>query len=84
LTSRAASIVVKASGPCWIEVKAGSPKGQVVYVGTLEAGQRSSVTGPAWIRLGDPPHVAVSVDGTPMRVPGAAAAVPLDLQFTLG
>ena len=44
----------------------------------------STVTGPAWIRLGDPPHVAVSVNGTPMTVPGAAAAVPLDLQFTLG
>ncbi len=84
LTSATASIVVKASGPCWIEVKAGSPRGQVVVEETLSAGQRSSVTGPAWIRLGDPPHVAVTVDGTPMSVPGAGAAVPLDLQFTLG
>jgi hypothetical protein len=84
LTSATASIVVKASGPCWIEVKAGSPRGQVVVEETLSAGQRSSVTGPAWIRLGDPPHVAVTVDGTPMSVPGAGTAVPLDLQFTLG
>jgi hypothetical protein len=84
LTSATASIVVKANGPCWIEVKAGSPRGQVVVEETLSAGQRSSVTGPAWIRLGDPPHVAVMVDGTPMSVPGAGAAVPLDLQFTLG
>jgi hypothetical protein len=84
LTSATASIVVKANGPCWIEVKAGSPRGQVVVEETLSAGQRSSVTGPAWIRLGDPPHVAVMVDGTAMSVPGAGAAVPLDLQFTLG
>jgi len=42
-------------GPCWIEVKAGSPAGQVVVEETLSAGQRSSVTGPAWIRLGDRP-----------------------------
>ena len=84
LTSPTASIVVKATGPCWIEVKAGSPRGQVVVEETLSAGQRSSVTGPAWIRLGDPPHVAVTVDGTPMSVPDAGAAVPLDLQFTLG
>jgi hypothetical protein len=84
LTSATASIVVKANGPCWIEVKAGSPRGQVVVEETLSAGQRSSVTGPAWIRLGDPPHVAVTVDGTPMSVPGAGTAVPLDLQFTLG
>ena len=83
LTSATASIVVKANGPCWIEVKAGSPTGQVVVEETLSAGQRSSVTGPAWIRLGDPPHVAVTVDGTPMSVPGAGTAVPLDLQFTL-
>ena len=83
LTSPTASIVVKANGPCWIEVKAGSPAGQVVVEETLSAGQRSSVTGPAWIRLGDPPHVAVTVDGTPMSVPGAGTAVPLDLQFTL-
>jgi hypothetical protein len=84
LTSPTASIVVKAHGPCWIEVKAGSPKGQVVVEETLSSGQLSSVSGPAWIRLGDPPHVAVTVDGTPMRVPGAGAAVPLNLQFTLG
>jgi hypothetical protein len=84
LTSATASIVVKASGPCWIEVKAGSPRGQVVVEETLSAGQRSSVTGPAWIRLGDPPNVDVTVDGTPMSVPGSGSAVPLDLQFTLG
>ncbi|MGH9105304.1 MAG: RodZ domain-containing protein [Acidimicrobiales bacterium] len=82
LTSASASIVVQASGPCWIEVRAGSPAGQVIYTGTLEQGQRSSVTGPAWIRLGDPPDVAVSVNGTQMPVPGASQAVPLNLQFT--
>jgi len=77
LTSPTASIVVKANGPCWIEVKAGSPTGQVVVEETLSAGQRSSVTGPAWIRLGDPPHVAVTVDGTPMSVARRGTAVPL-------
>jgi hypothetical protein len=85
LTSRSASIVVKASGPCWIEVRAGSPQGQVIYEGTLTAGGESSIiTGPAWIRLGDPPNVAVTVDGTHMSVPGASEAVPLNLQFTVG
>ncbi|HET9061420.1 MAG TPA: RodZ domain-containing protein [Acidimicrobiales bacterium] len=84
LRSPHASIVVKASGPCWIEVKAGSPQGQVVYEGTLAAGQTSSVTGPAWIRLGDPPNASVAVNGTRMHVPGSEAAVPIDLQFTVG
>jgi hypothetical protein len=76
--------VVTASGPCWIEVKAHSASGQVIYEGTLGKGQESSVTGPAWIRLGDPPYVALTVNGTSMHVPGATSAVPLNLQFTLG
>jgi hypothetical protein len=84
LTSPSASIVVTASGPCWIEVKGRSSAGQVIYEGILAKGQTSSVTGPAWIRLGDPPYAAVSVNGKHMSVPGATAAVPLDLQFTLG
>lgn len=84
LRSRSASIVVSATGPCWYEVRANSPLGQIVNEGTLESGTRFSVTGPAWIRLGNPPAVAVKVDGTPMTVPGAGLGAPLNLQFTLG
>jgi Domain of unknown function (DUF4115) len=84
LRSASASIVVTASGPCWLEVRANSPLGQIVYEGTLEAGGRSTVTGPAWIRLGNPPVVAVKVNGTPMTVPGAQVGLPLNLQFTFG
>jgi hypothetical protein len=84
LSSASASIVVSASGPCWLEVRANSPLGQIVYEGTLEAGVRFSVTGPAWIRLGNPPVVAVKVNGTPMTVPGGEVAEPLNLQFTFG
>jgi hypothetical protein len=84
LSSPSASIVVKAKGRCWLEVRANSPLGQIVYEGILEAGQQSSVTGPAWLRVGDPPEVAVRVDGEKMPVPGAAVAVPLNLQFSLG
>jgi hypothetical protein len=84
LGSRSASIVVSAKGPCWLEVRVGSHAGQVVYEGTLDAGQRSSVTGPAWLRLGNPPNVSVAVNGTLMAVPGATKAVPINLVFTLG
>jgi hypothetical protein len=84
LRSKDALVVVKASGPCWIEVRVGSPQGQVVYEGTLEAGMMAHVTGPAWIRLGNPPAVTVLVDGMPMPVPGRQLAVPMNLQFTLG
>ncbi len=84
LSSPSASIVVRAKGRCWLEVRANSPLGQIVYEGILEAGQQSSVTGPAWLRVGDPPEVSVRVNGTRMPVPGAALAVPLNLQFSLG
>jgi Domain of unknown function (DUF4115) len=84
LHSPSASIVVSATAPCWLEVRANSPLGQIIYEGILYAGQYSKVTGPAWIRLGNPPAVAVKVDGTLMAVPGAESAVPLNLQFTFG
>jgi len=84
LASKAAPIVFKASGPCWIEVRAGSASGQMVYEGILQAGQQYPVTGPAWVRLGDPPYVALTVDGGPVSIPGATTGVPLDLQFTVG
>jgi len=77
------SIVVSAHGPCWIEVKASSAVGRVVYVGTLQAGDRYPVRGPAWIRLGDPAEVSVMVDGDRLGPPGAALGAPLNLQFTL-
>jgi hypothetical protein len=83
LTSKTASIVVTASGPCWVEVRAGSSAGQVVTEQTLQAGQAVKVTGPAWIRLGDPPYAKVSVDGSPTTVPGARYGVPLNLDFTI-
>jgi hypothetical protein len=84
LTSPGASIVVQASGPCWIEVRVGSKKGRVFYQGTLEGGMASRVTGPAWIRLGDPIYAHVTVDGDHMPIPGATKAVPLNLVFILG
>ena len=84
LSSASASIVVSAKGRCWLEVRANSPLGQIVYEGILEAGQQSSVTGPAWLRVGDPPEVAVRVNGTRMPVPGAAVADPVNLQFSVG
>jgi len=83
LTSTTASIVVTAKGPCWVEVRVGNPQGQVVTEETLESGEKVTTTGPAWIRLGDPPYATVSVDGSPTTVPGAQYGVPLDLNFTV-
>jgi hypothetical protein len=84
LHSATASIVVRATGRCWVEVRVGSHAGTIVTEETLIAGQSARVTGPAWVRLGNPPAVAVMVDGTTITVPGATQAVPVNLRFTLG
>ncbi len=84
LHSATASIVVRATGRCWVEVRVGSHAGTIVTEETLIAGQSARVTGPAWVRLGNPPAVAVLVDGATIRVPGATQAVPVNLRFTLG
>ena len=83
LTSSTASIVVKAAGPCWVEVRVGGPAGQVKVEETLQAGEQATVSGAAWIRLGDPPYASVLVDGTPTTVPGSKSGVPLNLNFTV-
>lgn len=84
LHSATASIVIEATGRCWVEVRVGSPAGSIVTEETLVAGQSARVTGPAWVRLGNPPAVSVLVDGTTIAVPGATQAVPLNLRFTVG
>lgn len=83
LHSKTASIVVKATGPCWVEVRVGGPAGQVATEETLQAGQQAKVIGPAWIRLGDPPYASLLVDGTPTTVPGSKYGVPINLDFTV-
>jgi hypothetical protein len=83
LGSSTASIVVKAAGPCWVEVRVGGPAGQVKVEETLQAGEQATVSGAAWIRLGDPPYASVLVDGTPTTVPGSKSGVPLNLNFTV-
>jgi hypothetical protein len=81
LTSPSAFIVVRATGRCWVEVRARNARGKVTYAGTLLTGQQSSVTGPAWLRLGDPPSVTLTVDGRKIAVPGSTQGVPVNLEF---
>ncbi len=78
--SRSASISLRASGPCWVEVRSGTESGNVVYEATMSAGSTKTVAGPVWVRLGNPPAVAVSVDGARVSPP-VAAGTPYDLQF---
>ena len=63
-----------ASGPCWVELRSGSPTGPVVYEGTIQAGssQDFSAGGGAWLRLGDPGGVQLRINGSPVQLPPVA------------
>ena len=65
---------LSASGPCWVELRSGSPTGPVVYEGTIQPGtsQSFSAGGAAWLRMGDPAGVRLRINGSPVQLPSAA------------
>jgi Domain of unknown function (DUF4115) len=67
------------SRPCWVELKANSDYGSVVFEGTLSPGQQKvfdNLPG-MWLRVGNPPGLVVEVDGTNIGMPGVP--VPYDV-----
>ena len=73
-THPVAALALAASGPCWLEVRAGSATGRVIFLGTLEAGQtRHFARGPLWVRVGAPWELRMRVHGHPMPLPISAA-----------
>jgi hypothetical protein len=76
-----ATIRLAARGSCWVEIRQSSPTGPLLYEGDLLAGQTRAVGGPAWVRLGNPTSMVVTVNGTSISPPGLVAGEPYDLQF---
>jgi hypothetical protein len=76
-----AHITLSATGRCWVEIRRGTAAGAVVFSGTLVAGQTQGVAGSAWVRLGNPAVVTVTVDGTSLSPPGLSGS-PYDLEFS--
>ncbi len=81
--SEAARITLSASGRCWVEVRAGSSTGPVVHETTLVAGQVERLTGPVWVRLGNPTAVRIEVGSTTLTPP-VTTGNPYDLDFVAG
>lgn len=62
--------VAATRGDCWVEVRAGSATGEVLYAGTLATGSSLKFNRPKlWLRLGAASHVDVVVNGEPSAVP---------------
>lgn len=72
-----AHLVVRASdGGSWMEVRAGSSSGKLIYSGTLEKGQRKSFDGRSLqLALAKPQNVVVRVNGNKVELPRGTAFV---------
>jgi hypothetical protein len=66
---------------CWIEIRQGGPTGPVLYEGDLSAGQTHAAPPAAWVRLGNPGHVTVTVNGAPISLPSLIAGQPYNVMF---
>jgi hypothetical protein len=81
VSSSELDLTLLASSRCWIELRALSQTGPVIFTGTLAAGARQafqSSTG-LWIRLGYPPGVTIQVDGHALTLP--ATNSPFDVSL---
>ncbi len=72
-------VTVVTSGPCWVEEQSG-PNTTVLWQRVMQAGNRRTmqITGTLWLRLGNPPLAAVTLNGRPLSFP-SAGGVPVDL-----
>ena len=76
-TAETVPVVVRApGGDCWLQARAGSETGRLLYEGTLEQGKsiRFAVKR-LWLRLGAASHVVVTVGGK--RRPAGTGTVDL-------
>ncbi len=70
VAASAFSVSLTATGPCWVEA-VDTTTGQLLWEGTLEAGQIQTVPATAglFLRLGNAPDVAVSEGGLAVQLP---------------
>lgn len=70
-TRGTARLVVRATnGSSWMEVRAASQAGKLLYSGTLEQGQRKTFQGRAFqLALAEPDNVAVRLNGNRVELP---------------
>ncbi|HEX7254751.1 MAG TPA: DUF4115 domain-containing protein [Gaiellaceae bacterium] len=70
-TTTGVTLVLTASrGDCWVEVRAGSSTGEMLYAGTLASGSSLRFNRPRlWLRLGASSNVDLEINGRPSTVP---------------
>ena len=68
------TLTLVASERCWMELRADSADGPIVFEGTLNPGDRKAFNDlpGLWIRLGYPGGVVIQVDGAHITTPSDA------------
>jgi cytoskeleton protein RodZ len=57
-------VLTAADGDCWLSVRAGGARGEQLFVGTLEQGQRQAFTRKRlWVQVGQPAVLDVTLNG---------------------
>jgi cytoskeleton protein RodZ len=76
--ARKAKLVLTAVlGNCWVQVRAGSARGDVIWEGTIEDGQTQRFVkwGRLWLSLGSPSALRAKLNGRPVDLPNAQSVV---------
>ena len=75
-------ITIKASrGDCWLDARAASPTGRVLFYGLLRRGRTLRLRAQrVWVRFGFAPNVDVRVNGQLRRVSNSTSALVLSSQ----
>jgi hypothetical protein len=77
-TAVTAMTITATRGDCWVEVRAGSASGNVLYAGTLAGGNTLRFNRPRlWLRLGAASNVDVVVNGRAAEVPSGTVELLL-------
>jgi hypothetical protein len=79
VSSGPVQLALATSSRCWVELRAGSAIGPVVFEGVLDPGASRAFENAVglWLRLGYPPGVVLAVDGRPVGLPTSAS--PIDV-----
>jgi len=74
---RSARLVLRATGDCWVRVRAGGASGELLYEGTLQQGQTQRFTKwkKLWLQLGAPAYLKATLNGHSANFPRSPAIV---------
>ena len=68
-------LLTAAHGACWLQARAGSASGPLLYEGTLEPGQKLPLAKPrVWFVAGAPGNLSATVNGHPVTIPGSGVS----------